>query len=184
MDEPPRLSGQSLLDMRWAFEKQLGKERVAAAIERVAEPHRSAYREATPISWVAYDTVVAAHEQVAIEAGTTMEQLLEVAVPRAVERAFSTVYRVLVRFTSDEAIIARTPLIYSRSRSKGTMTSRILSPGVAMAEVTGWPGMPPRDVRALGLSIRTVLELSGRQAVSVIGERTSSGARYDVRWKA
>ena len=56
--------------------------------------------------------------------------------------------------------------------------------GAAEAEVTGWPGMPPRDVRALALSIQTLVRLAGRAEVVVEGAATELGARYSIRWRA
>jgi hypothetical protein len=132
---------------------------------------------------VPYDVVVRCHAAIAEAAGTTMEAMLEQAVPLAVQRAFRTVWRILLRFTSDQVLIARTPLLYSQSRSKGAMSARVVGPGEGIAEITAWPGMPPRDVRAIELSIATLLRLAGRREVSVQGAATSDGARYSIRWR-
>ncbi|MGE0784297.1 MAG: hypothetical protein AB7S26_01315 [Sandaracinaceae bacterium] len=179
----PKLSGQSVRDIRWAFEQLVGADVVATALARLPDPVREAYGDASPLEWVDYDVVVDAHDAIAREAGTTMEALLEQAVPLAVERAFRTVWRVLVRFTSDAAMIARTPLFYSKTRSKGEMRSELLGPGVAMCELTGWPKVPPRDVRALTLSIETLLRLSAREEVVVTATKSPEGARFDIRWR-
>jgi hypothetical protein len=132
---------------------------------------------------VAYDAVVTCHAAIAREAGTTMEEMLERAVPLAVERAFRTIWRVLLRFTTDATLIARTPLLYSKSRSKGTMTARVVEPGHAVAEIVGWRSMPPRDVRAIALSITTLLKLAHRHDVRVDATATPDGAVYAIRWR-
>jgi hypothetical protein len=182
-DEPPRLAAQSARDVRWALEQTLGVEVVARALASLPDDVRREYAEPAPLAWVPYDVVVRCHEAIAREAGTTMEEMLERAVPLAVERAFRTVWRVLLRFTSDAVLIARTPLLYSKTRSKGTMTAQVVSPGHAVAEITGWPSMPPRDVRALELSIATLVRLAGRKDVEVDGAATTDGARYVIRWR-
>lgn len=182
-EEPPRLAGQSLRDLRWAFEQALGADVVARALASVSPEAREAYAGATPMSWVPYATVVEVHTAIAREAGTTMEAILEHAVPLAVERSFRTVWRVLFRFTSDEALIARAPLLYSKTRSKGAMSARVVARGRAVAEVSGWRDMPPRDVLALGISIRALVSLAGREDVTVRGERTAGGAEYTIRWR-
>jgi hypothetical protein len=182
-EDAPRLAGQSVRDLRWAFEAMFGKDVVARALASLPEPVRTAWADAMPMDWVPYTTVVAVHEAIAREAKTTMETMLERAVPMAVERAFTTVWRVLLRFTSDEALLTRTPLLYSKTRSKGSMTTKVTGVGRAVVEVRGWPGMPPRDVRALTLSIETLLRLAGREGVRVIAERTAHGARYEIRWR-
>ncbi|MCZ7678783.1 MAG: hypothetical protein M5U28_08435 [Sandaracinaceae bacterium] len=53
-----------------------------------------------------------------------------------------------------------------------------------MAEVTGWASIPPRDVRALGVSIAAFLRLAGRTNVAVQGEKTAAGARWQIRFDA
>lgn len=184
MEEPPRLVGQSVRDIRWALERTLGLEVVARALASLPEPIQRQYADASPLEWVPYATVVAAHEAIAREGNTTMEAMLEQAVPLAVERAFKTVWRILLRFTSDEALIARTPLLYSKTRSKGRMTARRVSPGLGVAEIEGWSDMPPRDVRAIALSIETTLRLCGREHVTCTAQSTPSGARYEIRWRA
>lgn len=183
-DEPPRLAAQSARDIRWALEQTLGVEVVARALATLPAHVKRQYVEPEPLAWVPYDVVVACHDAIAREAGTTMEDMLERAVPLAVERAFRTVWRVLLRFTSDAALVARTPLLYSKTRSKGAMSARAIGPGEGAAEVTGWPAMPPRDVRAIALSIATVMRLAGRADVAVDGEATPDGARYRIRWRA
>ena len=182
--DPPRLSAQSARDVRWALEQTLGVDAVTRGLASVPEPIRLAYADPAPLSWVAYDVVVTCHAAIAREAGTTMEDMLERAVPLAVERAFRTVWRVLLRFTTDAALIARTPLLYSKTRSKGTMSARVVAPGHAIADIAGWPAMPPRDVRAIALSIATLLRLARREEVSVDGSATADGARYVIHWRA
>lgn len=103
---------------------------------------------------------------------------------RAIERSFATVWRVFLRFTGDEAIVRRAASIYARTRSRGTMTARLVGPGRGVAEVTGWASIPPRDVRALGVSIAAFLRLAGRTNVAVQGEKTAAGARWQIRFDA
>jgi hypothetical protein len=183
VEEPPRLAGQSARDIRWALEQTLGAEVVARALARLAPEVRAEYEEPSPLSWVPYATVLAAHQAIADEAGTTMEEMLEAAVPLAVKRAFKTVWRILLRFTSDAVLIARAPLLYSKSRSRGEMTARLVEPGVARVELRGWPTIPPRDVRALELSIGTLLRLAGRDEVATSATRTDEGVAYRVTWR-
>lgn len=182
-DGPPMLAGQSARDMMWALEQTLGREVVAAGLARVPEAERRAYADATPLEWVPYETVVTVHQAIAVAGQTTMEAMIEEAVPFAVRRSFKTVWRLFLRFTSDEALIKRTPLIYARSRSRGAMEARVLEPGKAVAEVRGWSGIPPRDVLALSVGIRELLKIAGRDEVIVRGKATPDGARFDIRWR-
>ncbi len=51
------------------------------------------------------------------------------------------------------------------------------------SELSGWASIPSRDIHALTVSIRAFLTLAGRESVTVVGERTSGGARFRVTWK-
>jgi hypothetical protein len=177
------LAGQAVLDTRWAFEQVLGCDGVLRALSTLPEDVRSDYERATPIAWIPYATMRAVHDAFAREAREPIEALLDRTVPLALERSFKTVWRLLLRFTNDEALIARAPLLYQRTRSRGTMTARIERPGVGLCELSGWASIPARDIHALTVSIRSFLELAGRQGVTVVGERTSGGGRFRVTWR-
>ena len=110
----------------------------------------------------------------------------EIVVPLAratVTRSFTTVWRILLRITSDAAIVQRTPAFYTRSRNVGKMSAQILSAGIAESIVSEFPGMPLRDIVALAASIETVLTLAGRVDVKSRGTRTPDGARFLTRWR-
>lgn len=100
------------------------------------------------------------------------------------ERTLSTVWRVLLRFTSDEAILDRTPMMWERTRNVGRLELVSLEPGCSVLEVKGWPGMPQRHARILAINIETVLRCAGREEVRCHWKRTADGAVYQTRWRA
>jgi hypothetical protein len=179
----PMLAGQAVLDSRWAFEQVIGRDVVARSLASLPEDVRLEYERATPLTWISYATMRAVHDAYARETKEPIERLLDRVLPIAIERSFKTVWRLLLRFTNDEALIARTPLLYSRTRSRGQMTARLERPGVGGCELTGWASIPSRDIHALTISVRTFLQLAGRESVTVVGERTSGGARFRATWK-
>jgi len=182
-DEPPMLAGQALRDLLWALRQTLGDAIVDEGLAAAPPEARERYVNAHPVSWVSYEDVRAVHQAIADAGQTTMELMLERAVPVSVERSFKTVWRVFLRLTSDAQLLKRTPLLYSKTRSKGRMEADVIGRGKAVAEVTGWgAAMPSRDVRSLALSIETFLTLCGREQVVVRGAPTRDGARFDVRW--
>ena len=183
-DRTPRLSGQAVLDSRWAFQRVIGEEAFARALASLPSALRQEYLAVTPLTWVPYDVMRDVHDAFGLEAGEPVETLLERVIPLAMERSFSTVWRVFMRMTSDAALIQRTPLVYRRSRNRGTMTARLVAPGEGEVVLTDWASIPPRDVHALGISIATFVRLSGRKDVTIEGEKTPSGGRWRVRWRA
>jgi hypothetical protein len=179
----PCASGMAVLDMRWAIEKMLGASILKLALERVTPSAREEYMHATPLSWVTYGTLAEVHDAVAAVTRVDAMVLADKLARLTVERSFTTVWRIFLRFTSDEAIIVRTPAFYAKSRSVGYMASRILEPGKSESIVSGFPTIPQRDIVILAASIETVITLAGRKDVKSSGERMPDGARFITRWQ-
>jgi hypothetical protein len=89
----------------------------------------------------------------------------------------------LLRLSSDEALIKRTPMIYSRSRNVGELSARIVEPGRAELKLTEWPEITDRQMRSVGVGIESVIALTGRRSVQMRCTRTASGAVFDLRWQ-
>ncbi len=180
----PCASGMAVLDMRWAVEKMLGAEALKTALTKISAEAREEYTHATALSWIKYSTLGEVHEALAAVASMDAMELADRLARLTVERSFTTVWRIFLRFTSDEAIIVRTPAFYAKSRSVGYMASRILEPGRAESLISGFPTIPDRDIVILAASIETVLTLANRQSVRSKGERHPDGARFITTWNA
>ena len=102
---------------------------------------------------------------------------------RAVERTFKTVWRLLLRLTSDEALLKRASAIYARWRNTGQLSARIIEPGLAELRLTGWPGVSDRQLRIIGISVQTAVVLAGGHDVRFDFEATRDGALYALRWR-
>ena len=86
-------------------------------------------------------------ERIATEAGVDPNALFERSLRISSERAFKTIWRVMLRFTSDEALVARTAMIYSRTRDTGELSSRVIAPGRAEVTLRSYPGASMRTLR-------------------------------------
>jgi hypothetical protein len=179
----PKLAGLSCRDMLWAMQQVLGEDTVTRGLAALPEDVRRAYTDANALDWVDYEVVNRVRESIANEAGMSVDELLHRAIPVAVERTFTTVWKVFLRFTSDDALVTRTPSLYSRSRSAGAMRARMLGPGHGEAVVEGWPRMPAREGVILARSIETVLRLAGREDARAVSTSTPDGARIEIRWR-
>jgi len=179
----PSASGISVLDLRVALEEIVGKDAVGQALASLPAQTRSEFVEITAISWVPLTTVTRVVDAVAAAARVNADRLIDDAVRRAVERTFKTVWRVMLRFTTDAALIARTPVVYSLSRNIGRLTARMLAPGKAEVVLNGWPGVSARHVRTLGISIATVVTLAGRKEVNVTSSPAADGAVFQLTWR-
>jgi hypothetical protein len=173
----------AVLDMRWSTEATFGREALQAALAKVTPAAREEYTQANALSWVTYATLAEVHDALAAVTGIEAMALADRLARVTVERSFTTVWRIFLRFTSDEAIIVRTPSFYAKSRNVGAMESRILFPGRSESIVSAFPTIPDRDIVILAASIETVLTLAGRREVQSRGERIAEGARFITRWK-
>lgn len=182
-DSEPKLSGQAVLDTRWAFEQVIGADAMRRARETLKASARGAYESATALTWVPYSAVRLVHDAYAREAGRELDELLAEVVPLSAERSLTTVWRPLLHATTDDALLARLASMYARSRSRGTMCARMAGLGAAIVELTDWASVPERDVQPIALSIATYLRLTGRENASVKATRTASGLQFRVTWR-
>jgi hypothetical protein len=178
----PCAAGMAILDMRWAIEKIIGADKMREALDRVSSAAREEFTHATAVSWVTYTTLAEVHDAVATVAQVDPLVLADRVARLTVERSFTTVWKVFLRFTSDEAIITRTPAFYARSRNTGKMATRIIARGLSESIVSEFPTIPDRDIVILSASIETVLTLAGRSGVKSKGERIRDGAKFVTRW--
>ena len=178
----PCISGIATLDVLQALEDLVGADACAAARRTLAAELRDELAAITALSWVKTTTLSDVIDAIAKHAGREPEALLDEAVRRAVDRTFKTVWRTFLRFTSDEAMVKRTPMIYARSRNVGQLNARMVEPGHAELLLTDWPDVSERQMRSIGVGIERVVHLAGRRDVHMDCARTAEGARYELRW--
>lgn len=179
----PSNSGTSVLDLLAALEEALGRDVVAAAFKKLPDGVRERFEQITPLTWVPVAALGVAIDQIAREANVDATAMLDAATRRATERTIKTVWRLMLRLTSDEALLARTPLYYAKSRNVGRLAGRVVAPGRAELVLSEWPGVSARHARALGISIETVVKLAGRKGVTMAWEPTRDGAHYRLTWE-
>lgn len=179
----PSAAGATIQTLRRVLEDMVGVNVMASALKKLPAKVREEFDPVTPMSWVPLTSTIAAVECIAAEAKRHPDELMDEAVRRAAEQMFRTSWRLLLRFTTDAALIARTPVMYSKWRNVGMLESNLLGPGRSEILLRGWPGVSERNVRTLGVSIETVLRLAGRRAVRIEWTRSSDGARYLAFWR-
>jgi hypothetical protein len=180
----PCTAGVSVLDLLASLEEIVGKQAVERAKTNAPPEVRRELEGITAISWVRNVALGQLIDLVAQAAGVEAESMLDEGTRRAVDRSFKTVWRVFLRLTSDEALIARTPTIYSKSRNVGRLESRLAWPGLAQITLSDWPEVTPRQVRTIGIGIARVVELCGRKDVQIHVVKTANGAEYKLTWTA
>jgi len=177
------VSGVNVLGQRAALEQLVGEEAFKAALDKLPASFRATYDTVTPLSWVPIPILETMLLTVAEHTGRDPQSLQAESVRMSVERTLRTVWRVLLRFTSDDALVSRTPVFYNKTFNRGALATKIVTPGCAEIVLTGWPEVPSLQLLALGVGIEGVLYAAGRRELRSSCERTADGARYTVSWR-
>ena len=177
------VAGTRILAMRAVICEQFGASAIDRALVRVAPDVRAEYEQLTSIAWVLSSTDYAVHDAIAAVLDREPLAFHEQVLRAAMGRSFKTIWRVLLRLTSDEALIARTPGIYRRTRNVGQMAVRANTRGRAEFELTQYPGIGPRDIRSIGAGLEVVLSLTGRAKAHAVARPTLNGATYTLTWR-
>lgn len=175
--------GSGVLARRRAHESKLGAAKVRQVLDTLDPELRLEFDGATSVSWVRIATVEAVSDAMAAEAKRDPETWHDETVRLGTIETFKTVWRVMLRFTSDEALVMRAATMYSKTRNVGRLSARIPQPGRAELSLTGFPNMRPRWARAVAIGIEVVLSLTGRELAVVSSSVQADGAQFVARWR-
>lgn len=178
----PRVSGAFVSVMREVLASQYGKPPFERAVGRLTPSDREAYVSATAMTWVEIRVLELVVNQLAEELDRPWEEIVRESSRQSQEKLLNTVHRVLMRLTTDEALISRTPMFYARSYDAGKLESSFPSPGQAIVTLSEWPTISPIQMLGLGVGIETTLRVAGRSGAKVHARRTPDGASYHCTW--
>lgn len=180
----PRVSAALLTDQIAILREQIGADVVARAMDSLPEAQRAELRALTSVGWIDVAIAKAIFVAAAHEAGRDVESVHRNAVRAGVEQTFKSLWRLILRLTTDNALVTRTPMIYSKTYDSGKLSSRIVAPGRAEIVLEGWPGADELSLRGLAVGIETTLIVAGRKGVRVNFDRRSDGALFVASWRA
>jgi hypothetical protein len=181
-DGTPLVSGSIMLDQLEVMAQLAGRPAFDRALESLPAEEQELWRGLMRIQWVnthAANRFIAA---VAREAGRDAEAFLLDVARTGVEQTLKGVWKIILRFTTDNALVSRTPMLYSKTYDAGRMTAKIEKPGEAHILLEGWPGVPRMDVLGLQSGIEAVLRCAGRANVQVTWRRTPDGVSFTGTW--
>jgi hypothetical protein len=180
----PCVAGTTVLETRRVLEEMLGAPTVEAALAKLPVADRARYDETLPVSWVPTRILDEFTLELANLTGRTAENITVSAARMSVERSFRTVWRMLLRVTTDEMLVTKTPSFYARSFNVGSLTSKIPRPGIAELVLHGWPDVSDLQILGLGAGVEATLKVAGRQGVRMQTKRTFDGAQLTASWRA
>lgn len=166
-----RIFGAVLLEQRRVMEELVGPERFASVVAELPPDIRDEYERLTMLSWCRHSTATAVTTHVGEALGRRPEDFQAEVVRLGIERTFRGIWKVLLKFTSDEALIKRTALLFSKTCDRGKLTAERLGPGHVSLVLSEWPDIPDLDIIAIATGIETVLRIVGRRTASVRWQR-------------
>lgn len=183
MSEVPAISGTVATTTRKMLRDLAGDAAYERALARLTPEERETYVSMTAMTWLPVDLANDVVRLVAEESGMLEAKLFEDSTRRTQEALLGTVYRILMRLTTDEALISRTPQFYSRSFNVGKLSSTFPAPGEALVALTEWPTISDQQMRGLGYGIETTLRVAGRKDARAACKRARDGAIFHCTWR-
>ena len=177
------VSGSVIRQHRAVMEARYGRAAVERALRRLATDDRELIERALPIVWIPIRIQEEFYGALAEETGKPVDELHTDIARESTARNLRTLWRVLLRFTSDNALIARAPIFFAKSYSRGRLCAELEAPGKVRITLNGWPDVPELSLRGLRIGIETVLSEAGRQQVCVTSERAPDGAELRASWQ-
>jgi hypothetical protein len=180
--EDGALSGSFVLRHREILREKLGANVFAAGLATMAPDLRAAIDSVPRAAWVPVDAVEALFAAAAKGADRDVRELHGEVVAIATDITIRSIWRVLLRLTSDAQLIAQTPVVYRKAWNRGTLIVQSASKGGAELALTSWPDMPEFAAHGVQVAVERALTLAGRKSVSITAAPTADGFRYSARW--
>lgn len=178
-----RIFGAVLLEQRKVLEELASEETVQRVIASLPPDQRAEYEGLSFLSWCRHSTATEVVVRVGRELGKLPEAFQAEVVRAGVERMFGGVWKVLLRFSGDEALIKRSAVLYSKACDRGRMTANPLGPGHVKLTLSEWPEVPELAIIALAAGIEAVLNVVGRGA-TISWKREPPVVVFDVKARA
>lgn len=180
--EDGALHGNIAIRHREGLRESVGGEAFRASLVALAEEHRSAVLSATPSGWVPVEAMQALYDAVARQVSRTPEELQFEIGSAIVERNVRSLWRMLLRLTSDAQLISQASILYSKTWNRGILEARLRGSGRASMTISNWPDIPAFTVRGVRTAIQTTMTALGRQDIRIATTENSEGVRYDIEW--
>ena len=116
----------------------------------LTDTQRAELASALPTNWVRLEAFQALYDAVCRETGVDIDELHTAVTRESTARTVRTVWRMLLRMTSDQALVTRTPEMYKKAFSIGQVQSRLIEGGRSENVLMGWPDVPDFVLRRFG----------------------------------
>lgn len=177
----PAIYGAVIAQTRAVLIEIVGQQAYDAALATLPRADAEAYAQANALDWVPIRVIEAVARACGEVTGRDWQLLNDEVSRLGSRRAFGTVWRVFLRFTSDEALMTRGPTIFGKTYSHGRVHLEFSEHGSARIALD-WPNAPDLVVRTLKIAIEELLLAGARSRVRIQVEKSSRGATYHCVW--
>jgi hypothetical protein len=175
-----RIFGAVILDQRRVMESLAGHAIVEGAVAALPDDRRAEYQSLRFLSWCRHRTATAVTAEVANRLGRMPEEFTREVVRTGVARMFRGPWAIFLRIPSNEALVKRAALVFSKTCDRGKVVATAISDTQAEVRVEGWPEAERLDLVALGAGIEAMLITAGRGPVEVRCRTDSDAWVFDV----
>ena len=167
-----------------ALEETVGHEPVWKAVGTLPDSMRGECLDDVSLAFVHAETSVSLVKAVANAQHRDARQLHAIVIRRSAERVFSTLWRVLFKFVTPEAMIARVPLAFAKTYQGIRVDATLEGPLAATIRVRDWPNIDDLSIDGISIGFEVGMELATKSKLTSSYERTPGGVLYHVQWKA
>ncbi len=183
MDEQ-KIAGSLVLDQRKTMEAMVGEQKFLEALARLPAERKKEFESLIPVSWCPLSLIHQVIDSVALLVGQDPAEFQIKVARQGMSRTLKGLWRTLLHLTTDEFLVKRASLLFSKSYERGKLMAHIPEPGHALIELYDWPDIAERDVRSISAGISEVLTVAGRKDVIIKANRKVDMVEYSARWRA
>jgi hypothetical protein len=180
----PRVSATLILDQIRLIKDLHGEALVVEAVATLPASVRQELDELMPGGWCSTDAVRLMKQAIADRLGEPLLAFQRRSTRLGVERTLNTFWRFFMRHLSDDHLVRRTPILYSRTFDRGELRFVSVADREALLELHGWPTIPEFNIVGLSAGIEAVLALAGRVEPHVTTSRRGVVVHFLCEWKA
>ncbi len=179
-----RISGAMVKSHLEALRVRVGEARYAALVSSLSRDDQEELALVTPLSWVRIAALDRLYHVLAEELGTTVEVLHTEIAGAVVGAAITTLWRALLRFAGDEALVSRSPTIFKKAYQQGRLEVASFSPGASELVIFEWPEISEFALRGFRVGVESMLRASAFREPRATVRRTPDGAVIRLTWHA
>jgi len=181
--EEQKIAGSLVLDQRKTMLEMVGEEKFLQALSSLPAERRQEFDSLIPVSWCPISLIHQVVDSVAKGIGQDPAEFQSEVARQGISRTLMGLWRTLLHLTTDEFLVKRASLLFSKSYERGKLMAHVPEPGHAVIQLYDWPDIADRDIRSISAGIGAVLTVAGRKNVLMKAQRKDDLIEYTALWR-